>query len=124
MPQWKVSTESCTIIISGAVDIAPADQIIRQFMTDIYAMHAVVHLASFRVTLTDPVSGCYSYRITAADGREWRQNLYIQPGGDFMTFNITDLWRLEEFAQQRPMRDTVFRLIHDLQCQKIVATWG
>jgi len=77
----------------------------------------------------EPIGGSglsFTYFIKLKDGRQWHQTLTFPSGGGepSMTFNVTDMWKLSEFALQRPLRDLVVKSISSLGVSDISVNWS
>jgi hypothetical protein len=74
----------------------------------------------FRQDGTDP--NLYEYRFWLTDGRQWRQNILFasaEDGDPTMTFNVSDGWRLGEFAPQRTWRQLMVTLRTELNATEV-----
>lgn len=77
-------------------------------------MNSIVPIAhfSFALATNPPEPETYLYRIELVDGRLWRQRIDFSttPDDPLMTFNVSDEWKVSEFALNRPTRDELVRL--------------
>ena len=85
-------------------------------------LYAAVSLSEFKVDqdATDPTK--FSYRMTAVDGRVWKQDLLVGVPDTAMTFDVPDSWTLSEFVPNRVVRDTVDVLLRQAGVTKIKCT--
>jgi hypothetical protein len=78
-------------------------------------LYAAVALEKITFTRTSGVGvtpKVFEYKINTVDGRIWKQTITFDNVRDpKMTFNMSDLWRLSEFAQQRNLRDVFVALV-------------
>lgn len=67
---------------------------------------------SFALATSSPEPETYLYRIELVDGRLWRQRIDFasSPNDPEMTFNVSDEWKVSEFALNRPIREELVRL--------------
>jgi hypothetical protein len=73
-------------------------------------LHAHVPIVELFVDLKDALLKKYLYRITALDGRLWKQFLYMtDPVG--LTFDVADIWSEHEFVPHRGVRATVVAIL-------------
>lgn len=66
----------------------------------------------------------YRYKITAVDARVWSQKIdfLVSALDPLMTFNVSDKWKISEFALQRPVRDALVLLYTSVGLREITIT--
>jgi hypothetical protein len=81
-------------------EIVPAaEQLPADLIVSICVLRAAINISEVLVDLKDATSRKFLYRITAVDGRVWKQFLYVPDASDSsMTFDVPDAWELSEFA--------------------------
>lgn len=87
-----------------------------RFQTTLGNLHKAVPLAEFIYEDSeDPENPSeYLYKITAVDGRVWKQFIFDAQSdpNPLMNFKVNDLWRLNEFAPHREVRNAVVSLAY------------
>ena len=106
---WSV----CEIVSGQGIYMGDVTVLLRAIL----AMHAIVPLTRVQVNATDLPATPADYKITAVDGRIWRQKLLDATTDPPMTFTHNDAWKLSEFEAHRAIRDAAVDLLanHELQ---------
>lgn len=94
-------------------EIVPStDQLPADLIVAICTLRAAVAISEVFVDLKDSPLRKFLYRITADDGRVWKQFLYVPDSNDSsMTFDVPDAWELAEFAPHRDVRDKTIEIL-------------
>lgn len=111
--ELELKSEQRKITVESSAEVLDTDQTVQQLGKDITAMHKTVPLSrlSMHKVVDEPLE--YDYEIQALDGRLWRQTVRFSNEGITFTFDVSDRWKLEEFAMQRPIRDALNALVRN-----------
>lgn len=100
----------CNIQPNGTIPADTAD--LFALFRQLCDMHAGTPLSEFLLDKREPPAGRFLYRITAADGREWKQYLHFDGSADsIQTFDVNPGWRPSEYVRHRPVRNAVLSLL-------------
>ncbi len=104
--------------------LLPADDIkLRQLYSACKRMNDIVSIQ--HINIIKQPSNEYFYVITLTDLRKWKQDIFMNLGNEpTMTFNVSDQWKLSEFALQRDIRDLVIDLIIRFDLTKFEVQWS
>lgn len=97
--------------------------VINDIMRAARALNAVVPLGKLKLTQDANEPTEYEYEFTALDGRKWQQRFRADSIDPLMNFDVSDYWRVSEFAAHRPVRDLLVGLIMSHKAEKVVFDW-
>jgi hypothetical protein len=122
---WKIETPGYSVECESPAVLAVEDQKLAELLKALRDWKSAVPGTSLvRFVRDDQDTTRYNYRIEEGTTRQWRQAIYFRDGDAWMTFDVTDQWRLGEFAHQRALRDLLVSLVRPpYSCTRIVARW-
>lgn len=123
MPQLELKDGTKTLEIISVTVLTIGEPDIISLNEYLDKMNTLVPLTKFEVKQDTVDTTKYKYRFDADDLRVWKQEIFTDPVEFDMTFNVTDKWKLSQFAAQRPIRDIVIRLIKNFGISKIECNW-
>jgi hypothetical protein len=124
MAVWELRGENLTLEISGNIGMVINDPNALALLNALLMMHSFTTVSKFRCSIEDSSQNRYSYKIELSDGRQWKQDLYMRADDVYMTFSVSDLWKLNEFEKHREIRNYVIALLKERQIYYIKATWS
>lgn len=125
MALWKVETPGFWLECESQNTLAVDEPRLNELLKALREWKGAVPATTLvRFVRDDQDVTRYNYRIEeGTSGRQWRQAIYFREGDAWMTFDVTDQWRLGEFSHQRFLRDQLVALAQGLGCTRIVARW-
>lgn len=120
--ELKNTTINCLFSADQAVPVDDGD--VRVFLDSLKSLHTAAPLTKFDVVrdIVDPTK--FSYEFQAADGRKWKQTLWVPVNGEpTMQFTVNDSWKESEFVLHRPVRAVCIALIRHYGISKIKCRW-
>lgn len=89
------------------------------------ALHQAMPLSSFVFT-AGAAPGEWEYSYSTVDGREWHQHLFFDsdPMDPGQTFDVSDQFKVSEFANHRPLREHVVELHNEIGLTNFEATFS
>jgi len=104
-------TIDCTIQPNGTIPEHAKDlYMLWHHLADMNA--AGPSLAEFLLDRREPPSNRFLYRITAVDGREWKQFIHFDGSTNSpQTFDVNPPWEPSEYVRHRPVRNAALALL-------------
>ena len=119
MFETKLDTPSYTLTVKTGVPLYDYAANFHLLTSTLSVMNTAVPLERVTCVADGMVVGEYDYRIKTIDSRNWKQRIRqgagVPPDDAEMTFDVTDMWKLKEFAPHRALRDLMLQFIHTFQ---------
>jgi len=112
---WETLSHTATIVSDSPI---PADNSdvwsLLQLILKLQASLSLIDFDYVRQSVSNEIIPYseYKYTFETQDGRKWKQTIRVYPtlNTSTMSFNVADLWRVDEFADGRPIRDLLITL--------------
>lgn len=125
--EWVVTTNGVkrTCTCTSAIWFGRDEPLIRDYIRAVEALCQAMPLESVSFyQIGQPFH--FNYTIDALDGRKWRQDIEFASAQDFdpgMKFNVTDYWKLSEFALHREIRNYLVEMHARLGASSVIVTY-